>query len=249
MIESRSRSVRVDAIVASELQTRSAAPGSIPMTVAPRIQKTVLREQIKDLLLQRIASGELKPGERIVETRIAGELGTSQAPVREALRDLEQLRLVESEPFKGARVRAFGDAELVEVFPVRAVLEELAAKEATRRLAGDVGALEAELEAMRAAARMGDVQALVTHDIAFHRLVVEAAGNPVLEQCWKSLGVEGRITITLYGTSIEPREAAELHVPLLEAIRSGRPGAAGRAARKHVEAFARIARGQPVTKD
>jgi DNA-binding GntR family transcriptional regulator len=208
------------------------------------ISRTVLREQVKDLLLQRIASGELKPGERLVETRIAAELGTSQAPVREALRDLELLRLVESEPFKGSRVRAFGNEELVEVYPVRAVLEELAAKEATKKLAGDVSALEAEVEAMREAARRGDVTALVRHDIAFHRLVVEAAGNPILEQCWKSLGVEGRITITLYGTSIEPQEAAELHVPLLEAIRSRKPGAAGRAARKHVVAFARIASGR-----
>ncbi len=208
------------------------------------ISRTVLREQVKDLLLQRIASGELKPGERLVETRIAAELGTSQAPVREALRDLELLRLVESEPFKGSRVRAFGNEELVEVYPVRAVLEELAAKEATKKLAGDVSALEAEVEAMREAARRGDVTALVRHDIAFHRLVVEAAGNPILEQCWKSLGVEGRITITLYGTSIEPQEAAELHVPLLEAIRSRKPGAAGRAARKHAEAFARIASGR-----
>ena len=72
-----------------------------------------------------------QPGERLVETRIAQELGTSQAPVREALRDLELLRLVESEPFRGARVRPFGDSELVEIYPVRAVLEELAARLAT----------------------------------------------------------------------------------------------------------------------
>jgi DNA-binding GntR family transcriptional regulator len=212
------------------------------------ISRTVLREQVKDLLLQRIASGELRPGDRIVETRVAAELGTSQAPVREALRDLELLRLVESEPFKGARVRGFGNAELVEVYPVRAALEELAAKEATRRLAGDVSALEAEVEAMREAARRGDTNALVRHDIAFHRLVVESAGNPILEQCWKSLGVEGPITITLYGTSVEPEEAAELHAPRLAAIRSGKPGAAGRAARRHVEAFARIASGRRESK-
>jgi DNA-binding GntR family transcriptional regulator len=212
------------------------------------ISRTVLREQVKDLLLQRIASGELRPGDRIVETRVAAELGTSQAPVREALRDLELLRLVESEPFKGARVRGFGNAELVEVYPVRAALEELAAKEATRRLAGDVSALEAEVEAMRQAARRGDTNALVRHDIAFHRLVVESAGNPILEQWWKSLGVEGPITITLYGTSVEPEEAAELHAPLLDAIRSGKPGAAGRAARRHVEAFARIASGRRESK-
>lgn len=206
------------------------------------ISRTVLREQVKDILLQRIASGDLKPGERLVETRIAHELGTSQAPVREALRDLELLRMVESEPFRGARVREFGDAELIEVYPVRAVLEELAAKEATGRLGGDVAVLEREVEAMRAAAHGADLSALVRHDIAFHRQMVEAAGNPVLEQCWKSLGVEGRITISLYGTYVEPEEAAERHVPILEAIRSGKPGAAGREARRHVEEFARIAR-------
>jgi DNA-binding GntR family transcriptional regulator len=213
-----------------------------PEAVMSTISRTVLREQVKDILLHRIVSGELRPGERLVETRIAGELGTSQAPVREALRDLELLRLVESEPFRGARVRQFGDDELVEVYPVRAVLEELAAREAAKRLDGDVAVLEREVQAMREAARSGDVNALAQHDIAFHRLMVEAAGNAILEQCWKSLGVEGRITISLYGTYVEAEEAAELHVPIVEAIRSGKPGAAGRAARKHVEQFARIAR-------
>ena len=206
------------------------------------ISRTVLREQVKDVLLHRIVSGQLKPGERLVETRIANELGTSQAPVREALRDLELLRLVESEPFRGARVREFGDEELIEVYPVRAALEDLAAREAALRLEGDVTVLEREVEAMRTAARRGDVNALARHDIAFHRLMVEAAGNQILEQVWKSLGVEGRITISLYGTYVEPEEAAELHVPILDAIRCGRAAAAGRSARKHVEQFARIAR-------
>jgi DNA-binding GntR family transcriptional regulator len=105
-----------------------------------------------------------------------------------------------------------------------------------------VAVLELEVEAMRAAAKRGDMSALVQHDIAFHREMVEAAGNPILEQCWKSLGVEGRITISLYGTYVEPRDAAEKHVPILDAIRADKPGAAGREARKHVEEFGRIAR-------
>jgi DNA-binding GntR family transcriptional regulator len=206
------------------------------------ISRTVLREQVKDILLHRIVSGDLKPGERLVETRIANELGTSQAPVREALRDLELLRLVESEPFRGARVRGFGEAELIEVYPVRAVLEEFAAKEATKHLDGDVSVLEAELEAMREAARRGDMNGLVEHDIAFHRVIVESARNAVLEQCWKSLGVESRITISLYGIYMDPGQAAERHVKLIDAIRSGSPGAAGREARKHVEVSARLMR-------
>lgn len=204
------------------------------------IERVVLREQVKDALLQRIVRGELQPGDRLIETRIAQELGTSQAPVREALRDLELLRLVESVPFKGARVRALDDDELVAIYPVRAALEELAARLATDALAGDVSTLEAELDAMRRAARAGDLHRLVQHDFAFHRLIVDAADNAVLAQCWRSLGVEGRITLTIYGTSVEPEQAAELHVPLLEAIRSGSGATAGREARKHVEHFARV---------
>jgi DNA-binding GntR family transcriptional regulator len=206
------------------------------------IARTVLREQVKDVLLQRIVSGELEPGERLVETRIAQELGTSQAPVREALRDLELLRLVESEPFRGARVRVFSEEEMIEVYPVRAALEELAARLAAANMGGDVSALEAECEAMRDAVRRGDTNALAQHDIAFHRLIVEAAGNSVLEQSWKSLGVEGRITVSLYGTYMDPEEAAERHVQLVDAIRSENPGAAGREARKHVEVSAKLVR-------
>src|SRR5438876_8572640 len=104
------------------------------------VARTVLREQVKEVLLERILRGEYGPGERLVETRIAQELGTSQAPVREALRDLESLRFVESEPFRGARVRAISDEELIEVYPVRAAIEEVAAREAAIRLDGGVSA-------------------------------------------------------------------------------------------------------------
>jgi DNA-binding GntR family transcriptional regulator len=208
------------------------------------ISRTVLREQVKEILLQRIISGELQPGDRLVETRIAQELGTSQAPIREALRDLELLRLVESEPFRGSRVRAFGDRELVEIYPVRAALEEVAARFAAVNLAGDVAALETEVEGMREAARREDIHDLVEHDFGFHRLIVEAADLEILTQCWKLLGVEGRITLTLYDTYVLPEEAVELHGPILEAIRVGNANAAGREARKHVEHFAKLVGGR-----
>jgi DNA-binding GntR family transcriptional regulator len=212
------------------------------------VSRTVLREQVKDILLQRIVRGELQPGERLVETRIAQELGTSLAPVREALRDLELLRLVESEPFRGSRVKAFGDRELVEVYPVRAALEEVAAKAAAVNLAGDVSVLEAELDGMREAAKRGDLHGLVEHDFQFHSRIVEAADMEILTQCWKLLGVEGRITLTLYDTYVEPAEAAALHQPILEAIRSGKASLAGREARKHVEHYARLVGGRKRTR-
>ena len=167
-----------------------------PMSIA----RTVLREQVKEVLLERILRGELEPGERLVETRLARELGTSQAPVREALRDLELLRLVESEPFRGSRVRAVDDSQLLPVFPVRAALEELAASEAARNPDRDVAALDHELESMREAAAAADWRTQIAHDVAFHRTMVELAGNEPLLQSWLVLGVEVSTAFATYQT-------------------------------------------------
>src|ERR671911_3188810 len=103
------------------------------VTGAP-VLRSNLREQIKDVMLQRIVSGAYPPGARLVETRIAQELGVSQAPVREALRDLEELGCVVHEPFRGCSVREFSIPELLDAFPVRIALEELAARLAAERI-------------------------------------------------------------------------------------------------------------------
>jgi DNA-binding GntR family transcriptional regulator len=205
------------------------------------IARTVLREQVKDILLERILRGELEPGERLVETRLARELGTSQAPVREALRDLELLRLVESEPFRGSRVRAVDDSQLLPVFPVRAALEELAASEAARN-ASDVSALDRELESMREAASAADWRTQIAHDVAFHRTMVELAGNEPLLQSWLVLGVEVSTAFATYRTLWDQTELAEFHVPIVEAIRVGDSRRAGAEARKHVRRTERVVR-------
>jgi DNA-binding GntR family transcriptional regulator len=204
------------------------------------VTRTVLREQVKELLLERILSGVYRPGDRLVETRIAQELGTSQAPVREALRDLELLRFVESAPFRGARVRAISREELAEIYPVRAALEEVAAREAAVRLDGDVSALAAELEAMRQAAGDRDLHRLVEHDVAFHRLIVEASANSILLDVWTSLRLEARTIITALTIGIDHRELAEAHAPLLGALAAGDPDRAGRAVRRHIEDFGEL---------
>jgi DNA-binding GntR family transcriptional regulator len=201
------------------------------------IERTVLREQVKNVLLERILSGEYAPGERLVETRIANELGLSQAPVREALRDLELLRLVESQPFRGSWVREVRDDELAEVYPIRAALEEVAARAAAPRMAGDVGALEREIEGMATAKTLTEQ---VAHDVRFHELIVVASGNKRLFELWKSLEVEARTAISAVRTGLEPRDAARLHEPILEALRAGDGDEAGRRIRDHVEEFGRM---------
>jgi DNA-binding GntR family transcriptional regulator len=210
-------------------------PSLVPVKrPAVGVGRTVLRDQVKNLLLERILSGVYGPGDRLVETRIAQELGTSQAPVREALRELELLRFVESASFRGTWVREVSDDELIEVFPIRAALEEVAAREAARRLDGEVADLEAEIECM---ANARDVAEQVEHDVRFHRLIVEASGNSRLVEIWNSLQVEARTTITALGTGVSPAEAAELHRPIVEALRRKNAKAAGREIRSHVETF------------
>jgi DNA-binding GntR family transcriptional regulator len=199
------------------------------------LTRTMLREQIRELLLERILGGDLQPGDRIVELQIAQELGTSQAPVREALRELHSLGFVEHEPYRGSRVRRISEGELAEIYPVRAALEELAAQEAAARLDGEVGELEREFEAMLEAADSDDLNDLAAHDATFHRLIVEAAGNQVLLDTWRTLRVEARVVVTVLKTDIDLHELAELHRPLLEALREGAPKKAGSALRQHFE--------------
>jgi DNA-binding GntR family transcriptional regulator len=203
------------------------------------VNRAVFREQIKDVLMQRIVDGDYEPGERIVELRIAEEFGVSQAPVREALRELESLRLVESEPFRGARVRAVRADEIAESYPVRAALEELAAKLAAERLAGAAAPLQAEIDAMRAAAVDGDLRAFVRHDVAFHRVFVDASANRTLVEVWQSLHVDLRTRFTLIQRLEDLAEVAESHVPIMQALDAGDPERAGRVVREHIEGFGR----------
>jgi DNA-binding GntR family transcriptional regulator len=200
------------------------------------VHRTVLREQVKELLLERILGHAYAPGERLVETRIAQELGISQAPVREALRDLESLRFVESAPFRGTWVRDVSDRELAEMYPIRAALEEVAAREAADRMGGNVTALERERDAI---ARARSVREQVEHDARFHRIIVAAAGNARLLELWESLQVEARTAITALRVGMDPAEVAALHDPIVEALRRQDAAEAGREIRRHVEDFGR----------
>jgi DNA-binding GntR family transcriptional regulator len=203
------------------------------------VNRAMLRDQIKDVLLQRILDGHYSPGQRIVEIRVAEEFGVSQAPVREALRELEILRLVVSEPFRGARVRDVGPDEIAEAYPVRAALEELAARFAAPALAGRAAPLAAEIDGMRAAAADDDLHRFVRHDVAFHRVFVDASANRTLIQVWESLHVDLRTRVTLVQHVAELADVAESHVAIMDALAAGDADRAGTLVREHIEGFGR----------
>jgi DNA-binding GntR family transcriptional regulator len=194
-----------------------------------------LRERIKDVILQRIVSGEYPPGSRLVETRIAQELGVSQAPVREALRDLEQLGCIVHEPFRGCSVRAFSADELLEAFPVRAALEALAARLAAERIAeGELLQLAELLETMRAAARRGDAHGQSQANASFHATIVRAARNATLERQWQLLEPFSRTFLTVSQPGLNLLALSERHIPILDALRARDPDAAAAAMHQHL---------------
>src|SRR4051794_41279653 len=124
------------------------------MPGADGLTRSVLADQVKERLLEAILDGSYPPDSRIVETAVAKELGTSQAPVREALRGLAALGVVEITPFRGARVRRPTRRELLEAYAVRSALEALGARLAVPRLTdADLAELTACVDAMQAAAR------------------------------------------------------------------------------------------------
>jgi len=193
------------------------------------------RDRVKDVILQRIVSGEYPPGSRLVETRIAQELGVSQAPVREALRDLEQLGCIVHEPFRGCSVRAFSADELLEAFPVRAALEALAARLAAERITEQELLRLAELvETMRAAARRGDAHGQSQANASFHATIVRAARNATLERQWALLEPFSRTYLTVSQAGLDLLALSERHIPILDALRGRDPDAAADAMHRHL---------------
>jgi DNA-binding GntR family transcriptional regulator len=195
---------------------------------------SMLSAQVKDRLLQWILEGELPPGSRIVETRVARQLGTSQAPVREALRDLATLGLVEMHPYRGARVRIPQADELIEAMEVRGELEAIAARQAATliddRTLARMGGL---LDGMRAAAARGDAhsQALLNSD--FHTCVIEASGNHTVQRLWTILEPFARTYLTATAPGADLNWLAERHVAIIDALKARDPERAASVMRTH----------------
>lgn len=148
-------------------------------------EKATLRREIREYIQRQIAAGRFQAGDRIVETQLAKELGVSQAPVREAILELAAMGLLEERPYSGSFVRKLTVEDIEDIYNTRAFLDEYAAKRAAQRITpARLAEMEALLKEMDGAENPHD---FVEKDIAFHALVVDAAGSPALMRMWKSL--------------------------------------------------------------
>jgi DNA-binding GntR family transcriptional regulator len=209
------------------------------------VERHCMSDRIRRELAKRILNGTLPAGHRLVELNIAREFDTSQTPVREALRELETQRLVESVPYRGTRVRDISKQEMAEAYAVRGALEQFAAQLAVCRLKGDVKHIRQAVTGLHEAAKANDIESFAKWNIEFHRSIVAASGNTVLLQTWESLSFETRMRVNLAHIRPNLPERAAEHDPIADALEAGDGIKAGLLLRTHAESFMKFWMDQP----
>lgn len=191
-----------------------------------------LSEQIAIALEEAILLGKLKSGERIVESEVAAEMGTSNGPVREAFHELENLGLVISIPRRGTFVTQFTAQLAREVFSLRALLEVAAIRLTIRDLRDcDVARFEEVLAEMGRypGGPASSPRLLVETDLQFHEILFDVSQHRLLQQAWQRLRVQARVLLVVNGAlwNSEARSEQEralgmvkVHEPLVEALRA-----------------------------
>ncbi len=156
----------------------------LPYGTVPRLERPgPLRDRVYGALLELITTRALQPGQHLVESELAGHLGVSRQPVREALQRLNTEGWVDLRPAQGAFVHEPTDAEADQLLTVRTLLEAEAARLAAVHAGGEgVAALEALCAEGERAVAADDVDAAVALNARFHAKVMELAGNAVLAE-------------------------------------------------------------------
>jgi DNA-binding GntR family transcriptional regulator len=176
--------------------------------------------RVADLLRERISSGELAPGARIVELDVARELSVSRSPIREALLRLSEEGLVKILPYRGAIVVALSRDEIKELLEFRLALERFALERLiASRDANAFAMLKEHVTAISDALAAKDFQGAVDADLETHRAIVALAGNQLLAHAYDGLLNRIRFYIRLTSAQYERVEdLADEHVALLEAV-------------------------------
>lgn len=202
------------------------------------VNKVVLRDQVRQYLIEAIQDGRYGPGERIVESKLARDLGVSQAPVREAIRDLVIMGFLVTEPYKGTSVRTFSAQDLYEVYTVRASLESLAARQAAERITDDdLALLRGILDKMEESAKQHDMFTTNRLNMEFHDTIMLIAGNQLLHRIYQSLQLGQWTIFTASRAADHLEDLAVRHEPLLQALATRDPEIARQAMKQHIEAF------------
>lgn len=178
-----------------------------------------LSQQVRNHILNKVAAGELAPGDKVVEARIAAELHVSTIPVREAIRELAAIRVLDYWVHRGARVREVTVLETADALHVKGVLEALAARLSGEKLRKHLQSMKEYSQRIQDAAFRHDWVEYQNQNQLFHRLIVEASENQILLSLWESLAFEVRTRFIMgYLRIVEPGELAREHEEIIQAI-------------------------------
>ncbi|MET8509307.1 GntR family transcriptional regulator [Streptomyces sp. NPDC004787] len=198
-----------------------------------------LRDQVCEGLRDRIITGRLKPGDRLVERDVAEDFGVSRVPVREAIRILIGEGFLQAVSQRRIVVRELSRQDVENLFDMREALEVLAVRRAAeRRTDAELDALALLLAEARAATDAGGPERLSRANTAFHAHIVRISRNELLTTTLESL--EGRLR-WLFQQVDDPEPLWEEHRLLYEAIGAGDPEAAADLALRHVRHYREVA--------
>lgn len=186
----------------------------------PNVHGNTLAQQIRIALSERILDGKLAPGTRLKDNEVAELFGTSNTPVREALREMAKEGLVEILPYRGCVVRSVSLEEMAEAFEVRGALEALAARLGADRLrAEQLGMLESLVDRYEAAMARRDGKLAMEVGRDFHQRMVDACGNGLLSRTLQQIRTRTRLVRRISNVDVVLPEDPS-HRSILEALQA-----------------------------
>ncbi len=196
-----------------------------------------LRDVVFNTLRKAILTGELKPGQRLMEIHLAKRLGVSRTPIREAIRKLELEGLVTMIPRRGAEVAQITEKSLKDVLEVRRALDALCAELACGRIGEEEKErLAVACEEFEKATKTKDATIIAKADVALHDIIVEATGNQRLVQLVNNLAEQMyRYRFEYIKDESQHEKLIEEHRMIYESIMEGNSAAAAEAARVHID--------------
>jgi DNA-binding GntR family transcriptional regulator len=222
----------------STIVTTSASADPFPL---PRVHHRVLRQEVLTALRAGIVSNEIPVGTRLLEAELSTRMGVSRAPIREALRQLEQEGLVESFAHRGVVVVGVPDDEIDALYELRATIEAKAiARACVAATDEDLVLLRALIDEMRLAVEQWDIDSVAEIDLRFHGAIVSLSGFSLLRKSWSSL--DGLVRVRSYQALDRPgpsaayfrRDSIASHERLADAIAARDPDRAASLVREHI---------------
>ncbi len=196
-----------------------------------------IRRKVYEYVREQILSGEIKANERLVEAKIAQDIGTSRTPVREALHSLEIEGLLESLPRIGYMVKPISDSEVVELWEIRFLIEGLAVRWAVEKARDKlIKELKKNIELAERHVASGDTCAIADIDAQFHEIIARLSGGKRLLELAQTLRRHAlRYRLESMYLPDPAVRAIEGHKAILDAIKRGDPEEISESVKRHLD--------------